>query len=279
MTSEVASYVAFRSKGIAVNVRFARASVRTIFLCALIFCAPSTFAQGRPAVGAPWGYNGSNSPDHWGDLESGFAECKVGTHQSPIDIKDAKEAELVPIHFDYKLSPLRIINNGYTIRIDYEPGSSVAINGVSLPLTQFHFHHRGETEIDGQKYDMELHLVHEDPAGGRAAVVAILIKSGTENAFLRDLLSQVPRKVGEEVERKKIVINAADFLPADQNYYVFDGSLTTPPCTENVKWYVLKTPIEASPSQIAAFAKYYPDNARPVQPLNGREILQSNFHK
>jgi carbonic anhydrase len=262
-----------------VNVHSAKPSVRLAFLCGLIFCGHSAFAQGKPAAGVPWSYDGSDGPDHWGDLESDFAACKVGTHQSPIDIKDAKEAELAPIHFDYKLSPLKIVNNGHTIRVDYEPGSSITINGISLPLTQFHFHHRSETEIDGQKYDMELHLVHEDPAAGRAAVVAILIKSGTENAFLRALLSHLSQKVGEQVERKKVVINAADFLPADQNYYAFDGSLTTPPCTENVKWYVLKTPIEASPSQIAAFAKYYPDNARPVQPLNGREMLQSNFHK
>ena len=106
-----------------------------------------------------------------------------------------------------------------------------------------------------------------------------MIKSGTENAFLRDILSHLPQKIGEEVERKKVVINAADFLPADQNYYVFDGSLTTPPCSEGVKWYVMKGMIEASASQIAAFAKLYPDNARPFQPLNGRVIRESDVHK
>jgi carbonic anhydrase len=262
-----------------VNAYSAKTIVAMTFLGSLIVCLGPTFGQQRPAAGAHWSYGGPDGPDHWGDLESDFATCKVGTHQSPLDIKDAKEAELAPIHFDYKLSPLKIVNNGHTVRVNYEPGSSVTINGIALPLTEFHFHHRSETEIDGQKYDMELHLVHEDPAAGRAAVVAILIKSGSENAFLRDLLSHVPEKVGEQVERKKVVINAADFLPADQNYYVFEGSLTTPPCSEGIKWYVLKTPIEASSSQIAAFAKLYPDNARPVQPLNGREVLQSNFHK
>jgi carbonic anhydrase len=245
-----------------------------------MLCADSALAQEKPAAGAHWGYSGSDGPDHWGDLEPDFATCKVGTRQSPIDIKDAKQQDdLAPIRFDYKLSPLKIVNNGHTIRVNYEPGSSITINGIALPLTQFHFHHRSETEIDGQKYDLELHLVHEDPAAGRAAVVAVLIKSGNENALLRELLSQAPQKIGEVVEKKKIVINAADFLPADQNYYVFDGSLTIPPCGEPVKWYVLKTPIEASPSQIAAFAKLYLDNARPVQPLNGREVLESNFQK
>ena len=262
------------------SIRPAKTALAVTVFCSLTFCAHSALAQEKSSTEAHWSYSGPDGPDHWGDLEPGFAACKVGTRQSPIDIKDAKEQDdLAPIHFDYKLSPLKIVDNGHTVRIDYEPGSSVTINGTALPLTQFHFHHRSETEIDGQKYDMELHLVHEDTAAGRAAVVAILIKTGTENAFLRVLLSHVPQKVGEEIERKKVVINAADFLPGDQNYYVFDGSLTTPPCSEGVKWYVLKTPIEASASQIADFAKLYPDNARPVQPLDGREVRESNFHK
>jgi carbonic anhydrase len=143
---------------------------------------------------------------------------------------------------------------------------------------QFHFHHVSENEIDGKKYDMELHFVHVDSAANRTAVVAVFIKSGAENAALRDLWSHIPHDVGTEVEYKKVVINAADLLPADQNYYTFDGSLTIPPCKEGVKWFVMKTPIEASPAQIAAFAKYYPTNARPIQPTNGREIHESNFH-
>lgn len=261
------------------NIHSAKTAIAMTLLCSLTFCAHAALAQEKPAAEAHWSYDGSDGPDHWGDLEPGFATCKAGMHQSPIDIKDAKESELAPIHFDYKLSPLRIVNNGHTIRVNYEPGSSITVNGISLPLVQFHFHHKSETEIGGQKYDMELHLVHQDSAAGRTTVVAVLIKSGNENALLRDLLSHASQKIGEEVEKKKIVINAADFLPADQNYYVFDGSLTIPPCGEPVKWYVLKTPIEASPAQIAAFAKLYPDNARPVQPLNGREVLESNFHK
>src|ERR1700679_76478 len=112
MPSEVAFYVAFRSEESAVNLHSAKASVRVTLLCGMIFCAHSTFGQEKQAAGAPWSYDGSHGPDHWGDLESDFAECKVGTHQSPIDIRDAKEAELAPIRFDYKLSPLKIVNNG-----------------------------------------------------------------------------------------------------------------------------------------------------------------------
>jgi carbonic anhydrase len=260
-------------------LRCAKTLILSAGVCALLCCPHSARAQAK-APEPQWSYAGSDGPDHWSDLDPSFAACKAGMHQSPIDIRDAEESpDLAPIRFDYKLSPLKIVNNGHTVRINYEPGSSIVVNGVSLPLTEFHFHHRSETEINGQKFDMELHLVHEDPAAGRAAVVAILIKSGAENALLRQLLSYAHLKIGEEVYKKKVVINAAGFLPADQNYYVFDGSLTTPPCSEPVRWYVLMQIIEASPSQIAAFTKLYPDNARPVEPLNGRSVRQSDFHK
>jgi carbonic anhydrase len=248
-----------------------------IFCSALVFARPA-IAQAHPAIPPHWGYSGADGPDHWGDLEPDYAECKSGHRESPIDIVGAQPADLAPIHFDYKLEPLKVINNGHTIQFNYEAGSSITINGTALPLVQFHFHHVSENEIDGKKYDMELHFVHMDSAANRTAVVAVFIKSGAENALLRDLWSHLPRDKDKEVEYKKVVINAADLLPADQNYYTFDGSLTIPPCKEGVKWFVLKTPIEASPAQIAAFAKLYPDNARPVQPTNGREIQESNFH-
>jgi len=260
------------------TVRLADVSAALFIFCfALVFTIPAT-AQERPANTPEWGYSGAEGPEHWGELSPDFAACKTGQRQSPIDIVGAQPAELAPIQFDYKLSPLKIINNGHTVQINYEPGSSISVNGTALPLIQFHFHHVSENEINGQKYDMELHFVHMDTAANRTAVVAVFIKSGAENAPLRDLWSHIPREKGKEAEYKKVLINPADLLPADQNYYVFDGSLTIPPCRESIKWFVLKTPIEASPSQIAAFAKLYPVNARPVQPPNGREIRESNFH-
>ncbi len=248
-------------------------------LCALLVCAPAATTTQHAAQALHWGYSGAEGPDHWGDLSPEFATCKNGQRQSPINIVGAQEAELAPIHFDYQLSPLKIINNGHTVQINYAPGSSISINGISLPLIQFHFHHVSENEINGQKYDLELHLVHQSAAAARTAVVAIFIKSGNANPLIGQLWNYIPSEIGKEVEHKKLVFNAADFLPADQNYYVFDGSLTIPPCGEGVRWFVLKTPIEASPAQIAAFAHLYPDNQRPIQPLNGRQIEESHFTK
>jgi carbonic anhydrase len=252
-------------------------SLTAVCVLALLFAGAAS-AQ-MPAGGAPhWSYSGADGPDHWSDLDPGFATCKTGKRQSPIDIQSAKPADLHALRFDYKLSPLKIIDNGHTIRINIEPGSSVIVDGKSYPLVQFHFHHPSEEEIEGRKFDMVVHLVHQLPDGG-TVVVAILLKSGNENALIRDLWSHLPKETNKEVEFKKVIINAADFLPADQNYYTFDGSLTIPPCGEGVKWFVLKTPVELSASQIAKFARMYPDNARPIQPTNGREIEESNFQK
>jgi carbonic anhydrase len=259
-----------------------RANKIAMILCiaaALLVSAHPAIAQAHADHEPHWSYSGADGPDHWGDLSPDFATCKTGQHQSPLNIVDATPAELAPIHFDYQLSPLKILNNGHTIQVQYAPGSSISVNGIALPLVQFHFHHPSETEINGQKFDMELHLVHMDAAAGRAAVVAILIKSGNPNPLMGQLWNYIPNEINKPAEHKKMVFNAADFLPGDQNYYVFNGSLTTPPCSEGIKWYVLTTPIEASPAQIARFARLYPDDARPVQPQNGRKIEESHFTK
>ena len=247
-------------------------------LCIIVsFGAVPTLAQAHPGGTPHWSYSGPDGPEHWGDLDPSFAACKTGQHQSPIDIKGAVPAELKPIKFDYKLAPMKVINNGHTILINYEAGSSITIDGKQYPLKQFHFHHPSEEEINGQKFDMVLHLVHAD-ADGSTVAVAVMLKSGNENPLIRDIWSHIPRDAGKEVEFKKIMINAADLLPSDQNYFTFDGSLTIPPCSD-VKWFVLKTPVELSPAQIEAFARLYPDNARPTQPTNGRKIEESSFTK
>jgi carbonic anhydrase len=258
-----------------------RSKTKTCFFAtvaiSLAFAFPAR-AQSASPQSLPWSYQGATGPEHWGDAKPDFATCKTGTHQSPIDIANAQKAELAPIHFDYKLSPLKIVNNGYTVQINYESGSSITVNGAAYQLIQFHFHHPSETEIDGQKFDLELHLVHKN-AEGRLAVVSVLMKSGSENAALRDLWTYLPREIGKETEKKKVQINAEDFLPSNRKYYKFSGSITIPPCTENADWYVMKTPVEVSPLEINAFAKRYPNNARPLQAANGRTIEESSFDK
>jgi carbonic anhydrase len=234
-------------------------------------------AQEKPAAKAHWSYSGPDGPSHWGDLEPDFATCKTGEHQAPIDIKDAKsDSTLPPIQFDYKPSPLKIINNGHTIQINLKSGGSITIGGAQYQLVQFYFHKPSEEAINGKHFDMSVHLVHQD-AGGKLAVVAVLLKSGKENQFIQSLWNNLPAEEGKEYAPGNVTVNVASLLPVDRNYYTFDGSLTTPPCSEGVEWFVLKTPVELSAAQIAAFAKLYQMNARPIQPLNGREVRESEF--
>jgi carbonic anhydrase len=246
-----------------------------IFLC-LVFSIFGSTARAQQHSGdhPHWSYTGEGGPGRWGDLEPDYATCKTGKRQSPIDIEDPRPAELPAIHFHYQVTTLKIINNGHTIQVNYEPGSTMTIGEKQYSLVQFHFHHPSEEKIFGKQFDLVAHLVHKD-AQGNLAVVAILFKSGQANPFLDLLWKHIPKEAGKEVVNKKISLNVADLLPPDRDYYTFMGSLTTPPCSEGVTWYVLNNPVELSPAEIATFAKFYPDNARPIQPTNGREILES----
>ncbi len=222
---------------------------------------------------AHWGYQGAHGAQHWGDIEAGFAECKLGKEQSPIDIRGAKKSALSAIAFGYAQSDAEIVNNGHTVQVNLTAGGTVTLDGAEYKLLQFHFHTPSEEKIKGKAYPMVAHLVHKN-AEGQLAVVAVLFKQGKENAALKGVFDALPAKEGE-TRALSGGFNPADILPADRAYYKFMGSLTTPPCSEGVHWQVLKQPVEISKAQIAAFRKLYKMNARPVQPLNGRKIEES----
>jgi carbonic anhydrase len=218
-----------------------------------------------------WGYSGATGPDHWYRVS---ATCGLGKTQSPIDILHAETKPLQAITFAYHSSPLKIINNEHTIQVNYAPGSSITVGDKTYELVQFHFHHLSETEINSQRSPMELHLVHQDK-DGNLAVVAVLLNEGHSNPMLSTVWSQLPQQEGQEIAPEHVEINALNLLPANHRYYTFPGSLTTPPCSESVTWLVLATPTTLSKEQIAKFAAIYPNNARPVQPLNNRVVLES----
>jgi carbonic anhydrase len=221
-----------------------------------------------------WGYDGDVGPSHWGDLSLEFASCKTGHHQSPIDIRNPQKRDLPPIRFDYKPSPLHIIDNGHTIMINYAPGSSIRVGDKEYALKQFHFHRPSEEKINGKIYDMVAHLVHADQ-DGNLAVVAVLLEKGNNNPLIRELWSDLPKEKEKEERLDTVMINVANLLPADAGYYTFSGSLTTPPCSENVTWFVLKRPVAITADEIGQFAKLYRHDARPTQPLFDRVILES----
>jgi carbonic anhydrase len=221
-----------------------------------------------------WTYKGPEDPSHWGKLDPAYAVCSTGHTESPIDIKGAKKADLPALKFDYNPVPLNIIDNTHTIQINYAPGSTVTIGDKTYTLKQFHFHHPSEEHVNGKKYDLVAHLVHAD-ADGHLAVVAVLFKEGAANPFIETLWKNIPAEKEKAMDVASVSVNVKDLLPAEQGYYSYSGSLTTPPCSEGVAWYVLQTPVTISKAQVAAFAKIYPHNARPIQPTNGREILET----
>lgn len=239
--------------------------------------AACVFAVTGAAVAsdAHWEYHGEHGPKHWGEMQSDFALCATGGVQSPIDIKGAKVADLQVIQFDYKDSPFKVVNNGHTVQVNFTEGSSISVDGKQYKLLQFHFHTPSEEAVNGKRHDMVAHFVHKSD-DGKLAVIGVLLDGGYKaNKAFGKVLSHLPTEAGEERSYSGMTINAADFMPASKGYYSFAGSLTTPPCSEGVKWMVLKEPVKVPAAGVKSFKAIYKMNARPLQALNGREILQS----
>ena len=231
----------------------------------------SLFASQAFAVGAHWEYEGEHGPANWAGMEPAFKACGMGKRQSPINIetRDAEKGGLRPIICSYVPGPAEIVNNGHTIQVNLPSSGSASFDGLAYKLVQFHFHTPSEEKIDSMASHMVAHLVHK-AGDNKLAVVGVLFKLGKENAALKPIFDNLPPK--DPMTRPLNVFNPADLIPADPTYFGYVGSLTTPPCSEDVKWHVMKTPIEISYAQLAAFKKLYKMNARPVQPLNGRRV-------
>lgn len=250
--------------------------VVTIFM-SLFFTGLANLTAGSttqsPSV--HWSYEGELGPDHWDKLVLENWHCKIGDMQSPIGISVTEKTKLEDIVFHYYPTPLKIINNGHTIQVNYEKGSSISIGQKKYELIQFHFHTPSEHVIHGKHYPMEAHLVHKGEHG-QLAVVAVLIDEGKENAFIKTLWSNFPKEVGKVHIVPDIKISASQLLPKNTTaYYTYPGSLTTPPCTENVNWLILKTPIEVSKAGLHKFTSLFKYDARPIQPVHGRAVKEN----
>ncbi|MBT8053883.1 MAG: carbonic anhydrase family protein [Xanthomonadales bacterium] len=231
-----------------------------------------------PAIAADaeskWSYSGKTGPEHWGELSAEFEMCTDGKNQSPIDLTAAVDTEQPELVFRYQGTPLREINNGHTIMLPVETGSYLEIPdwGKRYQLVQAHFHSPSEHTIDGEHFAMEIHLVHQGEDGG-LAVVGILMNEGEENTMLHDVWAFMPDQVGAETQAPVRVFNAGVLRPT-RNYFSYNGSLTTPPCSEGIRWMVLQEHTTASAEQIARFQQRVGTiTNRPVQPVNARNIL------
>jgi len=215
---------------------------------------------------AHWDYEGAMGPENWGKE---FPTCGKGKSQAPLNIKGPFEKVRFSVAPDYKQGQLKIVNNGHTIQVNVPVGSKIRIDGRAYDLLQFHFHRPSEEHIDGKPSAMVVHFVHKN-LEGELAVLAVMLREGNENPGIKTLWTYAPQKEGPEVVPDGVLFNPANLLPREMDFFHYDGSLTTPPCTEKVKFFILKTQVNISKEQVAEFP--FKLNARPLQPANGRPI-------
>ena len=247
--------------------------VIVILISGFAYAGQGSGGHGDAGHAVHWGYTGHLGPEHWGKLSHDFSACSEGKNQSPINLAGFIESELKPIEVHYEAGGNEIINNGHTIQVNFIPGSKISFDGREFELKQYHFHAPSENHINGESYPMEVHLVHADPAGN-LAVVAVMFVEGETNTSLASVWSFMPGIEGGKQDMPSGV-SAEGILPANRHYYRFNGSLTTPPCSEGVLWIVMKESVTASKDQIEKFAKVmqHPNN-RPIQEINARAVLQ-----
>lgn len=247
----------------------------TATILGLASCAASTGSPTPSPAGSEWSYDGEAGPDHWGEAAPTCTDTDSST-ESPIDIvtADMKVDNASPaLTFAYHPGAYKLENNGHTIEaVPDHDDNIVTYDGTEYVLQQFHLHAHSEHLIDGVAADAELHLVHKG-ADGDVLVIGVLLEEGAANSTLDELFDSIPQAGGDETELKA-AIDAADLIPTGSPSARYEGSLTTPPCTEGVQWNVFLEPQSISADQLAAFTSVYPDNHRPVQPLHHREVTE-----
>jgi carbonic anhydrase len=231
------------------------------------------FAGAAAAQTAPWDYEGPHGSLNWGKLDPAYSACSKGHSQSPIDIRNARlNKALAPVEFHYIAGPITEANDGRTILVWVDPGCYIVVSGVRYELVQFSFHHPGEHAIRGKLTDMDVQLVHKS-ADGKVAILDVLLNEdvGNPNATLSTLWAHMPTTSGAQ-QKITDMVNPAGLLPADRSYWTYQGSLSHPPCTEGVQWFVFEQELGISREQLRTFASYFRINSRPLQETHGRRI-------
>lgn len=242
--------------------------------------APASHAvSARVSASAPhsggaqhWGYAGETGPEQWGELADEFKTCKVGRMQSPIDLGGADIEGRIEVRATYRPGQLSILNNGHTVQVNF-PEGSILSSGIShYKLVQVHFHTPSEETVYGVPYPMVAHFVHADHSGN-LAVLGVLFEEGAHNPELDKVVKAAPRQQAATHVVGGVTLDPAKLLPPSLAVWRYDGSLTTPPCSEGVRWHVAIQPVQASAAQIAAIHAIVGDNARPTQPRHGRLLV------
>ena len=248
-------------------MRFPAVAVLAIGLAAL------STAHSLAQTTAQWDYEGKRGALVWGKLDPAYAACSQGHEQSPIDIRGAHlNKALQPIEFHYIAGPVKLENDGHTVFVHVDPGSYIVAGGVRYDLIGFDFHHPAEEPVKGKLTDMDAHIIHKS-ADGKLAIIAVRLVEdlSNPNALLATLWPHLPTTPGA-TDSVTDMVSPAGLLPSDRGYWTYEGSLTTPPCTEGVRWFVYEQPVPLSRGQLRAFAALFKVNTRPLQDPHGRRI-------
>ncbi|MCS3532626.1 carbonic anhydrase [Chryseobacterium sp. JUb7] len=246
--------------------------MKKILISAGLFSTIFTLAQ-QPH----WSYDGKESPEHWSEIK-GNEKCGQSKTQSPINIVTLKtkvDKNLGKLNFNYSTGDVKDIeDNGHSLQFDFKDGSFINYGGKKYTLMQFHAHEESEHTINGMRYPLELHFVHK-AADGSVLVIGVMVKEGQENSYF-EKLKVFKNLAKNSKEESDIVFNPEKMYPKNKGYYTYFGSLTTPPCSDNVTWIVFKNPIDMTEEEIEEISKHLPkSNNRPLQPLNGRKVLST----
>jgi carbonic anhydrase len=254
----------------------------------LIFCSTGLLREALAAQEttrhkdnqAHWGYESGNGPASWGQLNRDWLLCAEGKAQSPVDLTGAEQQKFDEMKLELPTTYLKIvhqthvleaIDNGHTIQINYDRGETFTIGNESYKLRQYHFHSPSEHTVNGRHFPMEMHLVHLSK-DKKLAVIGVFIEEGRHNEAFDAIWSNLPQQTGQEVHLENVQVDIDDMLPGNKATYRYSGSLTTPPCSEDVRWFVYVDPIELSRDQIKVVQKIFHGNNRPTQPLNDRTL-------
>ncbi len=230
-------------------------------------------ARISPPPNTAWAYAGDGGPDNWSRLKAEYATCASGRRQSPIDLKDGIAVDLETIQFNYSPAPFRVVDSGRNLQVAVY-GGGLTLLGKTYELLRIQFHRPSEISVAGRVFDMDAQLIHK-AADGKLLIVTVLLEKGSENPLVQMALNNLPLEAGGDVMPPAQNIDMNRLLPDNRRYFTFMGSLTVPPCTEDVVWVVIKQPQSVSPEQLAIFQRLYPPNARPVQPAFGRIVKES----
>lgn len=222
---------------------------------------------------AEWSYEGDTGPEEWAELQADYATCGSGQEQSPIDLTPvqagAEGEALPPVTFDYEPATYELENLGHTVQASVQGAGAMMIGDERFELLQFHAHVPSEHALDGQRSALEVHLVHQDDQD-ELAVLGLLVDEGSSSSALSEAWAEVPGQEGEAVELTDFDVSS--LIPADPDLYRYEGSLTTPPCTEGVQWLVVGEPVDAPAEIVDEMEELLGDTARPLQPVGSREV-------